>query len=107
MLSGVGQVAIHDFYSVAADDDHLTGPLHRVMALQLFFNALLFGHQLYQPVKHFLCLSVNRDNMVVHCSCKVTIQYHQPRRVPLPQKRNRIKSFFPEIAFSGKIPLAK
>ena len=31
----------------------------------------------------------------------------QPRRVPLPQKRNEIKSFFPEIAFSGKIPLAE
>ena len=30
-----------------------------------------------------------------------------PRRVPLPQKRNEIKSFFPEIAFSGKIPLAQ
>ena len=30
-----------------------------------------------------------------------------PRRVPLPQKRNEIQSFFPEIAFSGKIPLAE
>ena len=31
----------------------------------------------------------------------------RPRRVPLPQKRKKIKSFFPEIAFSGKIPLAE
>ena len=31
----------------------------------------------------------------------------RPRRVPPPQKRNEIQSFFPEIAFSGKIPLAE
>ena len=30
-----------------------------------------------------------------------------PRRVPLPQKRNEIQSFFPEITFSGKILLAQ
>ena len=35
------------------------------------------------------------------------IYVFQPRRVPLPQKRKEVKSFFPEIAFSGKIPLAE
>lgn len=64
----VNQFAIHNFHSPITNVIHPADPLHLVVCIELLGDTFRLSHLLYQPKKHFLCLTVDIGKVAVQLS---------------------------------------
>ena len=90
----VDQIVVHHLHSPIPDVVHPLYPLHLILGLDLFGDALTDSHLLYQLKKHGLCLIVQIGKITVQlagdlqlCVQRLSMLTEIPQ-MPLPSKKD-------------------